>query len=304
MAMRLKTLINQFLEWCEKARKPSTGRNYRWLLFKFLKHTGNVPIDKLKPLDLSIYATTWHEVQSVQRLFQWAKDDLEAISRNPFSKVKRPPPGQRKRVLDPRELSRYFRRAQPAFRRFLLAMRATLARPQEIRGLIWEMLRAENPRDSIEEALAAGRAIFVMHEYKCRDVRLDPSVPRVLFVNRRLGRLLLRMLGRIAERKGPIFLNERGQPYTGNAIRCCMRRLRRRCKSVRDVGGEQICVYTIRHSMATIASAAGVRDRKLAEILGHTSTQTTARYQHLQLEHLREAMNQIDQAMKQKRKAA
>ena len=39
--------------------------------------------------------------------------------------------------------------------------------------------------------------------------------------------------------------------------------------------------YTWRHSAATEATLRGIRDRVLAELLGHASTRMTERYQHL-----------------------
>lgn len=303
MAMRLKRLIDLFLEWCEQAREPATTRNYRYLLLKFAGRVGNVPIDRLKPVHLATHGKSWHEVQSVQRLFQWAKDDLEVIGRNPFAKVKRPPAGQRTRILSPRELAGYLRRARPAFRRFLTAMRETLARPQEIRLLRWEYLHADDPRHSIEEALAIGKAKFVLREYKGRKRRLDPSQPRVLLVNRRLGRMLLRLRAREESPHGAVFRNSAGQPWTGNAVRCCMRRLRRRFVKPGEPAGEKVVAYTLRHTMGTMFTAAHVRDRVLADLMGHASTRTTARYQHLQVEHLWEAFDQFQAKNKRTRRS-
>jgi integrase/recombinase XerD len=60
-----------------------------------------------------------------------------------------------------------------------------------------------------------------------------------------------------------------------------MRRLRRRIDLADDV-----VPYTLRHTAATRATVAGVRDKLLAELLGHTSTRTTARYQHPNVEDL------------------
>lgn len=304
MAMRLKRLIDQFLEWCENTRKPATTANYRWLLRKFSAAVGNPPIDQLKPVHLTSYAKTWHEVQAVQRLMQWAKDDLEIVDRNVFARVKRPPAGQRTRILSPVELLAYLRRCRLAYRRFLLGMRETIARPQEIRALRWEQLQAELPRQSIEEALRSGRAIFVMREYKARARRLDPSVPRVLLVTRRLGRLLLRLRRRLGPNPtGPVFLNSQGRAWSSNAVRCCMRRLRRHFRNDKDPA-ERIVTYSLRHSIATIAVALGVRDRVLADLMGHASTRTTARYQHLQVEHLRPAMDLIECAGRQSKRAS
>jgi site-specific recombinase XerD len=78
-----------------------------------------------------------------------------------------------------------------------------------------------------------------------------------------------------------VFLNEDGQPWTSNALRCRMKRLRERAGIAPDENGEDIVMYTNRHSYATTAVASGVSDRRLAELMGHTDTKTTQRYIHL-----------------------
>src|SRR5690606_9127555 len=92
---------------------------------------------------------------------------------------------------------------------------------------------------------------------------------------------------------GLVCRNTRGEGWTNNALRLAVRRL---CVSVGLDGAdglERITAYTIRHTAATAATAAGVRDRVLADLLGHTQTRTTARYQHLTVDHLRAAVETI-----------
>lgn len=48
-----------------------------------------------------------------------------------------------------------------------------------------------------------------------------------------------------------------------------------------DQNGEQVVMYTARHTYATSAVASGVTDRRLADLMGHTNTKTTQRYIHL-----------------------
>jgi integrase len=72
-----------------------------------------------------------------------------------------------------------------------------------------------------------------------------------------------------------------------------MSRLRKRLGLSRDARGEQLVCYSVRHTGATRAAAAGVRDRILADIMGHTNTRTTARYQHLEVSHLTAAIESI-----------
>jgi integrase len=300
--MRLKKLIERFLEWCGKARRPRTGENYRWLLLRFLKHVGNKPIDKLLPVDLEMWGKTFHEVQAVQRLFQWAKDSLRVVPENVFAKVERPPTGQRNRVLAPRDLAVMLRkagtffRAGRKFRDVLIAMRESIMRPQEARALIWPMLRADDPRMSLEEALPLGRTKFVLTDYKARERRKDPHTPRIIRVNRRLGRLLLRLLRRRASATGHVFLNRSNRPWSPNAIRCRMRKLRKKFPEYQATAGcgENVVAYSLRHSSATLATSRGVRDKVLAELMGHASTDMVQRYQHLCDEHLRSATEAIE----------
>lgn len=313
--LQLFELIARFLSYCMATRKPGTVQIYRYMLNKWAAKVGFTrQIEDLVPLDLELHAKTWHEVQSVQRLFQWAKDSARLVRENVFAKVKRPRLGQRKLILSPSELTRLLWEAKVekpgiakhrglqepprplAFRHVLLAMRATLARPQEIRAVRWEELQPENVCENLEEALPAGRAVFVLEDYKARDRRADPDSPRVLLVNKRLGRLLLRLRERTKTHSGPVFLNSLGEQWTANAIRCRMRRMRKRLKFEKKQAAreENYTSYTIRHSVATVASSAGVLDRRLADLLGHTDPRTTRRYQHLQLPHLREAMDQME----------
>jgi integrase/recombinase XerD len=85
-----------------------------------------------------------------------------------------------------------------------------------------------------------------------------------------------------------LFLNSRGAPWTSSALRIAVRRACRRL-GLDETHGEKIVAYTIRHTAATAATVAGVRDRHLADLMGHSTTRTTARYQHLDVEHLRKA---------------
>ena len=75
------------------------------------------------------------------------------------------------------------------------------------------------------------------------------------------------------------FLNEDGHPWTYNALRCRMRRLRERAGIAPDDNGETIVLYTNRHSYGTSASGK-VTEHSLADLMGHTTTRTTRKYVH------------------------
>lgn len=293
MSISLRNLTNDFLAWGEKSLAPGTVANYRRILERFNSSTGDVAAGDLRKHILVTWGTTWHDIQAVQRLYNWAVEDAEVLERNPFRRVKRPPLGQRKRTLDRATLAKICRRSTRPFRRYLLALRETIARPQEVRAFTWENLQFPDKPRQMEAALTSGNAVFVLEEYKGRRRRSDPTVDRVIPVSPRLGRLLWRLYCLNPQATGPIFINSQGRAWTNNAVRCRIRWIRRKLGIVRDHRGETVCAYTIRHTMATAAAAAGIRDRLLADIMGHTSTRTTARYQHLQVGHLQEALKKL-----------
>jgi integrase len=298
MSLTLRGLIDQFVACISHCNAPGTVAYYKRHLERFFLHVGDAAIDSLKPLELITWGHSWHQIQAVQRLFNWAANDAELIARNPFRKVKKPRRGQRKRTLKPNELARMLRGSEAHFRAYLLALRETVGRPQEIRSLRWSELEAGDSNESIRENLLQGRAVFRLITYKGQARRTDPDAPRILLVSPRLGRLLARLLDRALSASEFIFHNSQGKPWTTNALRLRMRRLRKRLGLGADARGERVVCYTIRHTQATAAAVRGVRDRVLAELMGHTSTRTTARYQHIELDHLQAAMERLHEKKK------
>lgn len=290
MALTVQELIGSFLCWASNNLAPGTIREYRRHFDRFVAHNGNLQVSELRAHHVMLWGKTWHQIQAMQRLMNWACDQAELCDRNPFKKIKRPPIGERRRILQRPELLRLMRRSCRAFRDFLFGMRESLARPQEIRALCWEYLQWPGEAGTLRAALLAGQAVFVLDRYKAKDRRNDPNTPRIILVRPRLGRLLVRLLDGRGSIAGPVFLNCEGQPWSRNALRLQMRRLRRQTGLQRDHRGEHVVCYTLRHTMATAASASGVKDRILAELMGHTSTRTTARYQHLDVLHLATAL--------------
>lgn len=293
MALLLSELTKHFLDWTAQHRKESTTREYKRHLDRFVAATGDCDVSTLKAHDLLKWGRTWHQIQAVQRLFSWALNDAELVDRNPFRRVKRPSLGLRRRTIDRAVLARLLRESGREFRRFLLVMRETLARPQEVRALRWEYLCWPGPEEGAVTALVQGTAAFVLDHYKASDLRRDPNVPRVIPVSPTLGRLLARLLAALPAREGPVLLNSKGRPWTNNAVRCRMRWLRKRLKLHRDHRGENVVAYTLRHTLATWAAARGVRDKMLAELMGHTTTRTTNRYCHLNVEHLQAVLQKL-----------
>lgn len=294
METTVADLVKIFLGWAEKNRAPRTVDFYRRYLERFAAEHGNLFPAQLKAHHLIAFSGSWHPMQAIQRCFAWCSDEAELIDRNPFKKVKRPALGYRKRILTPQEKARFLRGSLGAFRPFMLALRETMARPQEVRELRWEHIRINGEAQDLRAALLAGEACFYLLDFKGLKRRKDTSGVRIIPITPRLGRYLVRQLGAQAVGEGLIFKNSKGLPWTRNALRLRMRYLRDRLGVGPDLRGEKVVCYTMRHTQATEACALGVRDRILADLMGHSGTRMTARYQHLQPEHLQQAMKFLD----------
>lgn len=286
-------LAAAFLDWAEKVLRPATVNVYRHYYRRWLLERGDTPLAKICPADLTEFAQTWHACQAIKRLFSWGVDEALVLASNPLARVKPPRKGYRRRILTPAETSRFLRASRPDLRLLLIGFRESFARPQELRLAEWVDLQPDVPGTPLAAALAAGCVSLVLYEFKDCARRQHTEQPRVIVLSPRLCRLLGRLYARTPSRRGAIFRTLDGHNWTANALRCRFRRLRSKLGIRRDKRGETVVPYTWRHTGATMAAAAGVRDRLLADVLGHVETRTTARYCHLQVSHLRDAMNKV-----------
>jgi integrase len=263
----LGQLADKFDDWLEREveadrTRPRTREYYRVQLQKFLDAVGgNRAAATVRPHDVEMYKTNWQSVQAVQRLYNWGVE-MGLLAENPVRSVKKPDLGQRQRVLTADEQVKLLESADRHFRPFLLCMLQTIARPQEVRSLQWKHLALEPV------------PMFALSDFKAKKRRKDRknAVRRIM-----LDETMVALLERLAEHGKPspehfIFLNRHRKPWTANAVRCRMRRLREKLGLDADEGGERVVAYT----------------------LGHTTTAMTARYQHPQLDHLAEAIKRAN----------
>ena len=284
-------LADRYDEWLEREvergrREQRTYDYYHGELQKFLDYVG---VDRaaagVLPHQLEMYKTNWHSVQAVQRLYNWGVK-MGLLRENQLRGVTKPDAGVRQRVLTLDEQKKLIDAADKHFQPFLVAMLHTIARPQEVRALQWKHL-------TLEPA-----AMFVLTEFKAKKRRKDraTAVRRIL-----LDDAMVELLEEMAAARKPkpedyVFLDRRRRPWTANAVRCRMKRLREKLGMEKDENGENIVAYSLRHTSATKACASGVPDRVLAELMGHSSTTTTQRYQHPQLDHLVAAIRKATKA--------
>ena len=117
-------------------------------------------------------------------------------------------------------------------------------------------------------------------ESKTQEARVVILTPSMVELTRRLVRL---------RPTGPLFLNEDGQPWNRNAVRCRFRRVREKL----GLGGDLVA-YLYRHAVATDLLESGAGVAQAAEILGHRGVDMIMRhYQKLRQrrDHLREQLS-------------
>lgn len=289
--------VDRFLAWTAANRKPKTTDHYRYQLGRFAAAFGpRRSIEELSPAAVSTFSSKFHPVQAVQRLCNWLYREERSLTVNPLLGMRKPKMGMRRRVLDRGQVVQLLRGADACFRRVLMFASESMARPQEVRGLKWCDL-AETTTASVgsSEAVVVS-AYFVVAQAKGYDRRSTDDGERTIPISPRLSRLLGRLARAGVTLDGPILRDSRGRAWTANAVRCRMRRLRERVGLLADRRGERVVAYTLRHTGATAAAAAGCEGFLLAGLLGHASPRTTERYVHLRPADLVDAAERVWEA--------
>jgi integrase len=185
--------------------------------------------------------TVNHAVIALKRCWNWAIQSDLLPARNPFDKMPLLHAEGRQRVMTDAEFQALLRHSSDScFRRVLIALRYTSARPGEVRNLTWAQVDWENHR-------------WVLHRHKSsRTARVSKPkiVPMCLCVEK-----LLRWLHRRNGHQPFVFLNSVGQPWTKDAFVQRMDSLRQRAGIVPDENGEHLVLYHHRHTYLTRAAA-------------------------------------------------
>jgi len=187
------------------------------------------------------------------RVFSWAKDE-GLLPENPLAGMKRPKPPSRQRAMSDDEFKQLFDNAGGPFADILLALRETGARPKELRDLVWDQVQAD-------------RLVLTKHKTS-RKVQKA----RVIILSATMRALLERLRG---NGHSHVFLNTEGQPWTMNAVRLQITRLRQRLGLADD-----LCAYLCRHGFGTRAILNGVNPSVVAELMGHNSLEMVSRVSH------------------------
>lgn len=251
--------------------EPTTYAWYKSQLKKLDAAAGDFPAAALRAEHLVAVEFSNAFVRVLRALYRWATDeDVALVLKDPFKKLKPPPCGERQRVLTRAEMVRLYKASAPRLRRLLYVLAHTVARPGEIRRMTWGQIQWE-------------RRLVSLVKFKGKKRRRDGVKVRLI----PLDLSTARMLRNIWERRGcpgpdvPVWLDRYGKKqWTANAVRLRMAAARERA-GLDPEGCERVVCYTLRHTGATNLTRKGIKDKTLAEVMGHANTTTTNRYQHL-----------------------
>lgn len=207
-------------------------------------------------------------VVATHTLFQWAVQ-RELMDSNPARGVKKPPAGKRETFLNDKQVERLFNvisemekdgRLAPVFGDTLRLLALTGARRSEIEQLRWSELDYQ-------------RGVAMLPALRSKTGR--KTIP--------LGAPALAILAQRQRAPGSdyVFPGFKGGDKPANALSKNWQRVRKAAEL------PDVRVHDLRHTLASFLVARGASLPMIGAVLGHKSSQTTARYAHLVADPLR-----------------
>jgi integrase len=298
---RVRPTVETIFQWYESRIPP--GRNamavkehgrVRRLFCAYKSECESVPwayrpVDTFKPYHLKEFLDRVAGGHANHTRKRWASSiqsamneaaQLGLIERNPFLGL-RLPQGRQGRDWTAAELQAILREATPGYRRLMIFIRFSGARPGEARKARWEHLDL------------AGRCL-VLREHKTSHI---VRVPRVIHLNDICLKLLLWIKRNQRPERPHIFINSRGNPWTIRAVVQQLAELRERLNLPEDLK-----LHGLRHAFATNALTNGLDIASVGALLGHTNLASTQRYVHVadKRHHLQQS---IEKAVERRRPA-
>ncbi len=301
-------LIALFLDTVEAENSHQTYYQYQRWLHEFAKQYGNQQARRITTLDGQQFKnkimaakhprtgepykprTVNAAIIALRRCWNWAIDSESfGITKNPFRKVKLLPEQGRQRIATDDEFRKLLRHSDALFRQVLLCLRFMPIRPQDLRSLRWQ---GENEVD-----FESG--CWVIRNDKTSKTRKSKH-PKIVKMPAFVVKLILWRRNRSASPF--VFVNEDGNPWTKDNLALRMRRLRDRAAIEPDANGEQLVLYTNRHTYMTRAASV-MTPAELQALAGHTDYRTTKRYVHIaeQQKVLTDAARRAEEALRPQR---
>lgn len=268
--MKLRKLIKRFLEHCRENRRPNTVRAYEGRLRPLQEMLGERKIESITYEDLELFLrqvnhreggtpkaadTRRANIATLETLFRYAKQ-RKLIAEMPFEKIEKPRGVRRERIPTEAEVAKVEELASPAFLAIYRALRQSGARPGELAS-------------AQVEHYDRAKGLIVLRDHKTARAT---GKARKIGVGEKLAAILAEAIGE--RTTGPIFLTEKGKPWTSQKLSKTYKAL------VRQAGlAEDLVLYLTRHAHATeLCEKKGIH--AAAAALGHSNLNTTMRYVH------------------------
>src|SRR6516225_5110747 len=174
-----------------QARRDLSPRSYdtvACILRRFDAACGRLTLTECRPFDLQCwlndhaeYRSEWDlrcAVSTVKRAINWALE-MELVQRNPFAKLRRRGRPRRRQPMTDEEFQTLLSGCDPTFRRFLIFLKFTGARPGEVSSMRWEDVDFEQAAVVLKEHKTARKT------GQPRIIPLVPTVSRLLLWVRR-----------------------------------------------------------------------------------------------------------------------
>jgi integrase len=274
--IRLKQLIDLFLDEIQLTAATKTYQNYIYGFTKVVevfKNPRAISVRRADVLDLRKKLAGQHgpavvnrALECLKRLYNWASDTEVIDEYNPARKVAFLEEEPRSRLMTPVEFELLVSKSCPEFRDVLVSMRYTSARPGEIRTLQWPMIDWE-------------KKVWVLPRHKTsRTTKV--KTPRVICFPPVVEEVLRK---REKEKGGSpfVFLNRLGKPWSAVNISRHFGRVRARAGLGPDTQGEELVLYSNRHTLLTQAVRNGATGPQLQLLGGWTNLETARHYIHL-----------------------
>ncbi len=283
--MRLEELAHKYLVWVQQNLALRTYITRRYSIQAFIKYIGPAMVSQLTRIQLSDFYA-WarqhhsrgpnggnHHLRDVRTMLRWAEE--YEVCDNPihrFPKIHHTPPTTRR--FDDGDMVKLLQRIPAGtLRDMLLFGLLTGMRPQEVRELAPpHVIRSPD-----------GHFHLCVEQHKTAKMVSDP-VPRTVPLSAEAHAIIRRQVEQHPS-ANHVFLTEDGTIYSADVFRRSMERWCHRA------GITQRTPYALRHTFASRQADSNTNLVSLGQLMGHTSTKTTARYISSSQEHHRQVID-------------